>query len=110
MAAITNDDVKQELALEGLVKGRRMNHIYTRYKLRRRERAEQLKARDADQLVCGRGLATETLIDLEGIDQRTFLVARLLAEGHRDGEVRRLLDMGRDEFECRRDVLREMYS
>lgn len=106
------DDVRQETALDGIRAGKtNLRLSYRRFKMVVKEsRYKQMTDEQANGLVCGRGLATETLIDLEGLDSRTLLVARLLAEGHRDGAVQQMLDMGRREFEVRRQVLRDLYS
>lgn len=106
------DDVRQETALDGVRTGKsNLRTAYRRFKMLAKEsRYKQMTDEQAYDLACGRGLATETLIDLEGLDSRTMLVARLLAEGHRDGAVQQMLDMGRREFEARRQVLRDLYS
>lgn len=106
-----HEDVRQEAALVGLRDGVKANKVFIRHRLRRKAgKVRLLTETEAACLRCGRGPATETLPDLEGLKERTFQVARLLAEGHRAGHVQQLLDMTRTEFEARREELRELYS
>jgi len=71
---------------------------------------EQLTAARAARLRDHRGGGEELAVDLEGLDERTVQVARLLIDGHTAGQVQELLGMGRREFEVRRETLRELFA